>query len=132
MAKYFTFIADTINGKIQEFPVAQNLKCSCAKPLGVDIIRQFNKTECIVAKKVFLIYCDGDVFGSTQFSSVAQFIMYLNNACREFCTPANITINKCYLILNGCQVKIFVKCPERPLTINKCNITINGCNLVLN
>lgn len=132
MAKYFTFIADTINGKIQEFPVAQNLLCGKVKPLGCDIIKQFNKTECIVAKKVFLIYYGGDVFGSTQFSSVAQFVMYMNNSCRIFCTPANLTINKCYLDLNGCQVQLYVPCPTRRLSVNTCNLTINGCNLVLN
>lgn len=132
MAKYFTFIADTIDNKIQEFPVAFNLLCGKVKPLGCDIVKQFNKTECIVAKKVFQVYYQGQVFGSTQFTSVAQFVMYMNNACKVFCTPANLTINNCYLNLNGCQVKLYVKCPQRNLLVNKCNLTINGCNLVLN
>lgn len=129
---WFTFIADTINGKIQEFPVAVNIRCELAKPLGCDIIKQFNKTECIVAKKVFLVYYAGDVFGSTQFNSVAQFVSYMNNACREFCTPAYLTIDRCYLDLYGCHVQIYNNCPTRPLLVNRCNLKINGCRLILN
>lgn len=100
----FIFLADTINGKILEFPKTFYLQCELVKPLGVDIIRQYNKTECIVAKKVFLIYYAGDVFGSTQFTGVFQFVQYLNNTCRD----------KCHLLINGCYA------------------TINGCNLLLN
>jgi hypothetical protein len=130
--KTFTFIADTIDGKIQEFPVAQNLRCGLVKPLGCDIVKQFNKTQCIVAKKVFLIYYAGQVFGSTQFTSVAQFILYMNNACRVFCTPAFFTIDNCKLKLNGCYVQIFTPCPDKPLLINGCNLQLYGCNLGLN
>ena len=130
--KTFTFIADTIDGKIQEFPVAFDLRCEWAKPLGCDIVKQFNKNQCIVAKKVFLIYYAGQVFGSTQFTSVAQFVMYMNNSCRIFCTPAFFTIDNCKLSLYGCDVQFYVPCPKKPILINGCNLTINGCNLVLN
>jgi hypothetical protein len=132
VAKHFTFIADTINGKIQEFPKAFNLICGDVKPLGCEVIRQFNKTECIVAKRVFLIYYGGDVFGSTQFTSIAQFILYMNNACRVFCTPAFFTVDHCKLTLFGCDVKFYVPCKERYLKINGCRMNINGCNLKLN
>lgn len=99
----FQFTADTIDGKILEFPKIFDLQCACVKPLGTDIIKQFNKTECIVAKKVFLIYCDGQVFGSTQFTNVGQFIQYLNNACQPqlHCT---LFLGGCQILFNGCFV----------------------------
>lgn len=128
----FKFTADTIDGKIQEFPQTFDLRCVRVKPLGVDIVRQYNKTQCIVAKKVFLIYYEGQVFGSTQFSSVVQFVQYVNNSCRSFCVPAYLTIDNCYLDLNGCHVRLYVPCPVRGLLINGCSFNLWGCQLKLN
>lgn len=127
----FTFIADTLDGKILPCPTAFNLRCEWAKPLGCDIVRQFNKSQCIVAKKVFLIYYAGQVFGSTQFTGVAQFVAYMNNACRIFCTPAYFTIDNCKLELNGCDLQFYTNCPEKSLNINGCGLTLWGCQLNL-
>lgn len=131
--KTFIFLADTVDGKILEFPKVYNLRCEWAKPLGVDIIRQYTKTECIIAKKVFLIYYAGQVFGSTQFTGVAQFVLYMNNACRVFCTPAIVTINNCLLQRYGCNVTVFQKCPDGyNFTRYGCAVTRYGCQVVLN
>src|SRR5579872_3751959 len=108
--KTFIFLADTVDGKILEFPKVYYLRCDLVKPLGCDIIRQYTKTECIVAKKVFLIYYAGQVFGSTQFIGVAQFVQYMNNACRVFCVPPLVQINNCLLQWYGCNVSIFNQC----------------------
>lgn len=130
----FIFLADTINGKILEFPKVFHLRCELVKPLGVDIIRQYSKTECIVAKKVFLLYYAGDVFGSTQFTGVLQFVQYMNNACKPpFCTPVTVQINGCNLQRNGCDVTYFNKCPDGyNITRYGCSVTRYGCQVVLN
>lgn len=131
--KTFIFLADTVDGKILEFPKIFYLRCDLVQPLGCDIIRQYTKTECIVAKKVFLVYYGGQVFGSTQFTGVAQFVLYVNNSCRVFCTPALVTINNCLLQRNGCNVSFYQKCPGGyAFTRYGCNVTRYGCNVVLN
>lgn len=131
--KTFVFLADTVNGKILEFPKTFYFRCDLVKPLGVDIIRQYTKTECIVAKKVFLLYYAGDTFGSTQFTGVAQFVQYLNNACAYFCTPALIQINNCLLQRNGCNVSIYNTCSGGyNFTRYGCSVTRNNCQVVLN
>src|ERR1700678_4266117 len=94
----FQFLADTIDGVILEFPKLFYLQCSCVKPLGCDIVKNYTKTECIKAKKVFLIYCSGQVFGSCQFTGVAQFVQYVNNSCNP--NPL------CNILLNGCQLTL--------------------------
>src|ERR1700734_166816 len=131
--KTFIFLADTVDGKILEFPKVFNLRCDLVKPLGCDIIRQYTKTECSVAKKVFLIYYAGQVFGSTQFTGVAQFVLYMNNACRVFCVPAIVTENNCLKQWYGCNVTIFQQCPGGyNFTRYGCNVTRNNCQVVLN
>ena len=129
----FIFSADTVDGKILEFPKIFTLRCDWTKPLGVDIIRRYSKTECIVAKKVFLIYYQGQTFGSTQFTGVLQFVNYMNNSCRVFCTPPFVQINGCNLQWNGCNVIIYNKCPAGyAFTRYGCSVTRNNCQVVLN
>lgn len=129
----FPFLADTIDGKILEFPKLFYLECDLVKPLGLQIIRQYTKTECIKAKKVFQIYYNGQVFGSTQFTSVMQFVNYLNSVCVQFCTPALLMVNNCNLEVDGCNLTIYQPCPDGyGLTLWGCKMTTNGCNLVLN
>lgn len=99
----FIFLADTVDGKILPVPEVFNLRCDLVKPLGCEIVRQYTKTECILAKKVFLIYYAGQVLGSTQFTNVAQFVQYMNNNCQSFCALA---ADGCYLLFNGCQVDL--------------------------
>lgn len=131
--KTFPFIADTIDGQILEFPKLFYLQCELVRPLGLQIVRQYNKTQCIVAKKVFQIYYQGQTFGSVQFGSVIQFDQYLNNVCRFFCTPAYVTINNCNLQRNGCDVTIYQTCPNGyTFTRYGCNVTRYGCSVVLN
>ena len=128
----FPFLADTIDGRILEFPKLFYLECDLVKPLGLQIIRQYSKTQCIVAKKVFQIYYAGQVFGSTQFTSVMQFVQYLNSVCVTFCTPAYFTINNCLFEINGCDVTIYNPCPDGySFTLYGCSATINDCQLVM-
>ena len=107
MRTSFSFTADTINGAIQERPKIFTLDCECVIPIGVDIVRDFDESLCIVAKRVFLIRYNQDVFGTCQFKSLEEFIQYKNLACS--CCQDTV---ECVLLINGC------------------NATINGCNLL--
>lgn len=128
----FPFLADTIDGRILEFPKLFYLDCSLVKPLGLQIVRQYSKTQCIVAKKVFQIYYAGQVFGSTQFTSVLQFVGYLNSVCISFCSPSFFTINNCLFQINGCDTTIYNTCSDGyDFTLYGCSATINNCQLVL-
>jgi len=124
----FQFTADVVNGKILEFPKTFYLQCSCVKPLGTDIIRQYSKTQCIIAKKVFLIYCSGEVLGSSQFTGVAQFVQYVNNSCNPP-VPCGVTINGCSAMIAGCNVVLSISGQTCALTLAGCSATINGCSL---
>lgn len=129
----FPFLADTIDGRILEFPKLFYLDCSLVKPLGLQIVRQYSKTQCIVAKKVFQIYYAGQVFGSIQFVSVMQFVSYLDSVCVSVCAPAFVTINNCNLQRNGCNVTYFQTCPNGyTFTRYGCNVTRYGCDVILN
>lgn len=131
--KTFIFLADTVDGKILEFPKVFSLRCDLVKPLGCDIVRQYTKTECIVAKKVFLIYYAGQVFGSTQFTGVFQFTQYMNNACKIVCAPAIVTRNNCLVQRYGCNVTIFNNCSGGyNVTRFGCGVTRFGCQVVRN
>lgn len=131
--KTFPFIADTIDGRILEFPKLFYLECDLVKPLGLQIVRQYTKTQCILAKKVFQIYYAGQVLGSIQFTGVMQFVNYLNSVCIAFCTPAIVTINNCNLERNGCNVTYYQPCPDGyTFTRYGCNVTRYGCNVNLN
>lgn len=129
----FPFLADTIDGRILEFPKLFYLDCSLVKPLGLQIVRQYSKTQCIVAKKVFQIYYAGQVFGSTQFTSVMQFVAYLDSVCVSVCAPALVTINNCNLERNGCNVTYFNTCASGyAFTRYGCSVTRNNCQVILN
>jgi len=131
--KTFPFVADVVDGKILEFPKLFYLQCEWVRPLGNQIVRQYSKTQCIVAKKVFQIYYQGQVFGSSQFTSVMQFDQYLSNVCRYFCTPARITINGCNLTRYGCNVIVYQPCPSGRLFKRwGCSVTRYGCTVKLN
>jgi hypothetical protein len=100
----FKFIATTIDGQILEFPQEFYLRCDLVKPLGPTIVRQFNNEECIVARKVFLVYYQGQNLGSPDYKTMDDFIKSLNAACvkKEEC---KILHNGCVLEYNNCPIK---------------------------
>lgn len=100
----FRFIASTIDGQILEFPKEFYLNCDLVVPIGRTIIRQFNNEECIVARKVFLVYYEGQNLGSTEFKTMDEFISFRNNSCKK-ASPCNIFYNGCSLIYNNCVIK---------------------------
>ena len=124
----FQFVADVIDGRILEFPQLFNLQCSCVRPLGCDIVKQYTKTQCIKAKRVFLIYCAGQVLGSSQFTGVAQFNQYVNNACNPP-QPICMTTQGCMATINGCNTCLSITGNVCGFTVSTCSATINGCDL---
>jgi hypothetical protein len=100
----FQFVADTINGKILEFPKTFQLRCDLVVPLYQDIVRQFDGNECIVARRVYLIYYQGDVFGTRRFHTMDEFVNYRNANCGRSAIGCNITFYGCGITFNGCQI----------------------------
>lgn len=98
--KTFQFVADTVNGEIQEFPPTMTFNCDGVDVVGMDIIKAFTVTDCIQALKVLLIRRGNNVFGSKAFSSKNQFLQYLSSSCA--CCPET----NCYLLINGCIARI--------------------------
>ncbi len=92
----FPFTATTIDGDIKEFPVLFNLRCDLVVPIGRTIIRQFNGEQCIVARKVFLVYYDGQNLGTDQFKTLDEFLLWRNNNCTSS--------RECNLLYNGCSI----------------------------
>lgn len=101
MNRIFKFTAHTIDGKIQEFPQQFQLRCDFIKPLGNEIVRQYNGSECIQAMKVFLIYYEGQVLGNKCYTSHSGFIQELRAICHGF---GNLQVNGCDLRLNDCNL----------------------------
>ena len=96
----FKLTIDTIDNEILEFPRSMWFDCDKVFQLGLQVIRQFNSSECIVSKKVFLLgYC-GRRFGTTVFSTPEDFLSYINSNCQtEEC--CYLTYGDCYLTFNG-------------------------------
>lgn len=101
----FQFIADTIDGKILQFPETMQLRCDLVVPLYQSIVRQFDGNECIVARKVYLIYYEGQVFGTREFATMDEFVNYRNANCIIAESPGcNITYSGCQVTFDGCIV----------------------------
>ncbi len=96
----FKFTADTIDGKIQEFPQVFSLRCKLVKPIGESIVREFNGNECIVAMKVFLIMYEGQLLGNRCHKSFTGFMNFL----RAQCFTDYLSLNGCNLQLDGCDL----------------------------
>lgn len=133
MGKTLQFVADTIDGEIQPMPGVFSFPCDKVIPIGVNVVRSFDESLDIVAKRVFEINYNNHSFGSSQFKSLSDFQQYQKGACA--CCPALciILVNGCNLQLNGCDL-VLATSPTPPcfLTVNGCNITFNGCSIHLN
>lgn len=96
--------ASTINGEIQEFPPTYYFPCSQVIPQGETIIREYDLDWCIVAKKVFLVKYQNNVFGTTQFVSMDEFLAYKESYCASCCISCVIKVGNCVLLYNGCSL----------------------------
>jgi hypothetical protein len=103
---FVSFIANTVNGQILEFPQKFELNCATVTPIGVDVVRQYDGNECINATKVFLFYSRGQVLGTKQFENTNDFINYVNSECKDKAINCKVTINSCFTTINGCYFTI--------------------------
>lgn len=101
----FKFTANTIDGKILEFPYSFWMRCDLTKPLYQDIVRAYDKNECIVARKVYLVAYGGHLYGTEQFTNMDEFVNYRNTNCRVLvcCT---LTWKNCFVTVKGKRVTI--------------------------
>lgn len=99
----FRFTANTLDGRILEFPLTVDMRCDLVIPLYQDIVKEYDKDECIVARKVYLVSYGGHLYGTFDFTTMEEFIEYRNRNCieKECCY---ITFGGCYLTFN--EVKI--------------------------
>lgn len=95
----FEFYADVVDGKILSTPQEFTLYCERTRPLGLDVVRQFNGNECILAKRAFFVWCDNHLFGNSSFTTFAQYNQFQNAACRI--APCGFTIGGCVATTDG-------------------------------
>lgn len=103
MAK-FTFVADTIDGKIQQFPTTFFFDCELMQPQGEVIVREYDGNECIVAMPVFSVYYDGRLFGTKAYKSMNEFVRARQAIC--FGIKCRFLVNGCNMVINGCEVLV--------------------------
>ncbi len=131
MSKSLQFTADTIDGQIQETPQVFYFPCDKVIPLGTSVVKSFDESMNIVAKRVFVVQYGSRSFGSCQFQSFSDFDTYLGSQCQCCpCTECFVLINGCFIEINGCVAQI-CGCQFFP-EINGCGILINGCQASLN
>lgn len=130
--KTFKFYANTIDGRIQRQPKVFNIECQDVKPIGRQVVRNYNGNECIEAIDVFLVWSRGQLLGSTAFTTLDEFLTYRNASCQSICTLPLFTVNNCLTQLAGCNIQ-FYTCKQFELTdINNCNFSLWGCPIILN
>ncbi len=78
--------------------------CDQVVPLGLQVIRQANSSECFVARSAYMFSFQGVLYGSFSFNTLQEFIDYRNTNCTilECCT---VLVNGCMLSYNGKLVK---------------------------
>ena len=128
--KSFEFLADTINGKIQEKPVTVILKCNQVTPIGMQTVRDFDIDYCIVAQDVYLVLYAGDTFGTTAFSTFDEFQDFMASQCKCCEILCTFSIACCSLTIAGCTLVIEAGQRKCQFFIADCPAQINGQNLI--
>lgn len=99
MDKIIPLYVTVINGEVQENPVLIRFRCDGMVPLekAIDIVRYFDDALCQVAKRIFLFRYEQNVFGTSQFKTVADFWQWHT----AMCGTNYFLLNGCRMILNG-------------------------------
>ena len=98
----FKLQISTIDNNILEFKKGMWFNCDLVVPLGVQVIRMYDKSECIVSKKVYLFGYQGHRYGLEDFSTMDQFIDYRNFHCLSC-----LTYEDCYLTFGGQSLSLY-------------------------
>lgn len=99
----FELQISTVNQQILEHPIVQWFRCDLVLPQNLQVVRNFNGNECIVATKVFLFNYAGDLFGTKEVNTVAEFIAIRNARCDRTCCYV-LSPDGCYITVNGNRV----------------------------
>jgi len=86
------------NENILEFPKTLWFDCDLVIPLGENVIRQYNSSECILARKVYLFGYNGIRYGCFDFKTMQDFIDFRNDNC------IGSDDDCCKLLYNGCYI----------------------------
>lgn len=98
--KRFPLSVNTINGEIYEFPQEITVVCGQILLVGPSVVREYDgNTDCIIAKRVLLFKYGGNVFGTSQFTTINEFNQYLSGMC-SCCDPI------CYIQIGDCNIAI--------------------------
>jgi hypothetical protein len=104
----FKITVSTIDGNILEFPKELWVDCSLVTPVGEQVVKFYNKEECVVSKKVYMVVYQGHKYGLDNFTDLQQFLDYLNSQCRtEKC--CDIAVNGCIVTYQGKNIKYVPK-----------------------
>ena len=110
------------------------MRCEKVQPVGEAVVRMFDEGYCIVAKKVFLVLFNGDVYGTTDFDSLQGYLAYVNAACECCAEACYFTVNCCFGTVNGCQLVFDTTEAPCNVYVVSCLTTINGnpMNVIIN
>jgi len=106
VGKRFKITVNIIDGNVLQFPQTLWFDCDLVKPADEGVIRQFNSSECIVARKSFLFTYQGRRFGTNEVSTLQEFIAYRNSNCvtQDVDNCCYVTFNGCFLTYNGSNI----------------------------
>jgi len=102
----FKFTANTLDGNILEFPLIVDMRCDLVIPLYQDIVKAYDKDECIVARKVYLVSYGGHLYGTFDFTTLEEFVEYRNSSCIPVEECCYLTYAGCYITFNGERITI--------------------------
>lgn len=103
--------------------------CDQVVPLGVQVIRQANSSECFVARNAYMFSFQGILYGTFSFNTLQEFVNYRNDNC-----VSTTGDDCCILTFNGCALTfkgVVITSSIKPST-ECCSITHKGCFLTFN
>ena len=103
--------------------------CNQVVPLGEQVIRESNSSECFVARKAYMFSFLGVLYGTFLFKTLQEFVNYRNDNC------VSTTVDDCCILTyKGCALTF----KGVPITSSIhpsnqcCSLTYKGCLLTFN
>lgn len=107
MSKYVSITVVTCNGAILESPEVMSFVCSELHAVAMQDfnVRNYTISDCIEVRKVFGLRYGNDLYGTNDFSTMAEWDSFRNSAClpcgsqRSICCP--VTYQECLVTYQG-------------------------------
>lgn len=125
----FKITVSVKNEVLLETPQTLWFDCDQVIPLGEQVVRQYNSSECIVSRKAYLFSYLGVRFGSFDFQTLDDFINYRNTNCTI------VPKSDCCILTHGGCVLTFKGVPitsDRQPISECCTLTYGGCSITYN